>query len=155
MGAGASHFSAFPSLASRAPARTSESGNIPAQHHRSRMPVSLASPCLAVFPLSLSFCLCSVTSVSLPSFLRPGCLPFLACFELMKSGAPGQGSKREAASGRRSRLFDLRRERGTSRDSPSYFVYRRWGVVSSGDVALLLSFGYSSLFFSPSWGCLR
>jgi hypothetical protein len=99
----------FPArLASRAPARRSESGKHPcsasSESHAafSRLALFGRSPLSLFLSLICDFCLS-------PFFLRPGFLPFLARFELMKSGVRGRDEEARAASGRRSRLFDLRK----------------------------------------------
>jgi hypothetical protein len=77
-------------LASRAPARTSESS-------RTSLLSIIGVACrllfsllfCPVFPLSVVPCSFPCCHVSLPCFLRPGFLLMLACFELMKSGERG------------------------------------------------------------------
>ena len=77
-------------LASRAPARTSESS-------RTSLLSIIGVACrllfsllfCPVFPLSVVPCSFPCCHVSLPCFLRPGFLLLLACFELMKSGERG------------------------------------------------------------------
>jgi hypothetical protein len=77
-------------LASRAPARTSESS-------RTSLLSIIGVACrllfsllfCPVFPLSVVPCSFPCCHASLPCFLRPGFLLLLACFELMNSGERG------------------------------------------------------------------